>query len=77
MHFPKKPDQVKQLEEIIRGLKNEYLPILSPKVGDRCARLEIGIYVRLAIRCALSKPWPKNMEPTVTRRTCSSRVTTC
>ena len=66
INFAKKPDQVKQLEEIIRDLKNKYLPILSPKVGERCARLEIGSYVGLVIRCMFSKPWPKNMEPAVT-----------
>ena len=64
--FAKKHEQVKKLEEVIKGLKSKYLPILSPKLGERCARLEFGTYACLVIRCAFGKSWPQDMQPKVT-----------
>ena len=67
LSFAKKPDQVNTMEKTIRSLKTKYLPVLIAQgLSERTARLEIGIYVDLVIRCQFAKHWPKNMEPKVT-----------
>ena len=54
----KKTDILANLENKIRDLKKEYLPILERTLSLRQARLLMNIFIDLILRCLFSKPWP-------------------
>ena len=54
----KKPDQLKALEDKVRSLRTDLLPLLEAELGPRQAKLELSVYIDLIMRCLLGKPWP-------------------
>ena len=54
----KKPDQVLAVDNKIREVRNEYLPLLEKFLSPRQARLEVQVFIDLILRCLLTKPWP-------------------
>ena len=46
----KKPDVLQALETTIREIRNKYLPLLSPSLGDRVARLEVAVWPLMVLK---------------------------
>ena len=51
---------VKDLEELLRNLRTQYLHALEYIAGPLRARLEVQVLADLIIRCLLTKPWPQD-----------------
>ena len=58
----KKGEFVTTVENKLRELRTQYLPILEKSIGGKQARLELSVLMDLVIRCLLAKPWPEPLQ---------------
>ena len=58
----KKAGQVQDLECLLQGIRNEYLPLLEATSSASQALLDLAALADLIIRCLLGKPWPEELK---------------